>query len=145
VRQRQGLENAVNNTPLHPPVLVVDDNLALRTILSAILTQEGYRVQTAAHGGQALNVMRASPEPMVVTLDMKMPEVGGLVVLETVAADPMLLRRHAIILMTANVALATSHQVVTLRHQLRIPLLAKPYTSHQAVKAIAEAEQRLMA
>jgi len=138
------MEKPPVHPPVHPPVLVVDDNLALRTILSAILTQEGYRVKSAAHGGQALDLMRASPTHMVVTLDMKMPEVDGLAVLEAVAADPVGLQRHVIILMTADVALATSRHVIALRERLGIPLLAKPYTANQVVDAIMVAERRLL-
>lgn len=37
-----------------PSVLVVDDDSAIRTMLSEVLKAEGYSVQTAAHGGPAL-------------------------------------------------------------------------------------------
>jgi CheY-like chemotaxis protein len=136
--------SATETTAGYPAlVLVVDDNLALRTILSAILTQEGYRVQTAAHGGHALDFMRASPEPVVVTLDLNMPDVNGIAVLEAVAADPVWLQRHALILLTDNVALAASRHVTALRDQLHVPLVAKPFTVEQLLDAVAEAEQRL--
>jgi CheY-like chemotaxis protein len=122
----------MEGTPMHPPVLIVDGYLALRTIMSAILTEEGYHVLTAEHGGIGLDIMRASPEPMVVTLDLTMPEVSGIAVLEAVATDPVSLQRHAIILMTANVALATSGRVKELRDQMVIPLVGKPFTEHGA-------------
>jgi len=125
------------------PVLVVDDNLALRTILSAILTQEGYRIQTAEHGGIALDIMRASPDSLVVTLDLNMPEVSGVAVLEAVAADPAGLQRHALILVTASLALATSRHVSALRAQLDIPLVAKPFTVDPLLMAVASAAASL--
>jgi CheY-like chemotaxis protein len=131
------------NTPLHPSVLVVDDHLAIRTIVSDVLSDNGYRVKTAAHGGIALDLMRASPEPLVVTLDLNMPHVSGLAVLKAVAADPVRLQRHAIILVTAELLVALSAQVETLCNQLGIPLLVKPFTEEQLLDAVAEAEHRL--
>lgn len=133
----------MERTTLHPPVLVVDDQLVQRTILSAILREEGYRVQTAEHGGPALAIMRTSPERMLVTLDLIMPYVSGIEVLGAVAADKRLEYRHALILVTAAVTLATHGRVKKLRERLGISLVVKPFTVEQLLEAMVEAEQRL--
>ena len=137
------MEDSQGTTPTHPAVLVVDDNLALRTIMSAILREEGYRVLTAEHGGPALDLMRASPEPLLVTLDLIMPDVDGIAVLETVAADETLAQRHAIILVTSAVEVANRGRVQTLRARLGIPLVPKPIAMQQLLDAVTKAEQRL--
>ena len=57
-------------------VLVVDDDPAIRRMVRAALDLEGYAVLTAAHGGEALELV-AAHHPDVVLLDMQMPLVDG--------------------------------------------------------------------
>ncbi len=62
-------------------VLVVDDEASIRDSLRMILEYEGYRVEEAASGSQAL--ARANDRlPDAVILDVKMPEMDGLDVLD---------------------------------------------------------------
>jgi DNA-binding NtrC family response regulator len=68
-----------------PRVLVVDDEANIRSILSALLTKNGYEVQVAESGESCLEVYpRFLPE--VVLLDLKMPGIDGLEVMERLAA-----------------------------------------------------------
>ena len=62
-------------------MLVVDDEAAIRDSLRMILEYEGYRVEEAADGPQALARV-ADRLPDAVVLDVKMPEMDGLAVLE---------------------------------------------------------------
>lgn len=73
---------------MEPLVLVVDDEAAIRDLLTFFLTGEGFRVRAAAHGGEALALLRGGVCPAVVLLDLKMPICGGGEVLESLAADP---------------------------------------------------------
>lgn len=57
-------------------ILVVDDAESLRTMVKSYLTQEGYRVVTAANGREALFVTRQE-RPDLILLDLMMPELGG--------------------------------------------------------------------
>ncbi len=62
-------------------VLVVDDEAAIRDSLHMILEYEGYRVEEAASGSQALTrVGERAPDAIV--LDIKMPEMDGLELLK---------------------------------------------------------------
>jgi len=65
-------------------VLVVDDESTIRDSLRMILEYEGYRVEEAASGTQAL-VRVADRAPDAVILDVKMPEMDGLEVLRAFA------------------------------------------------------------
>ena len=57
-------------------VLVVDDDPAIRRVVSEILALEGYAVQAAANGAEALALL--TPElPTLVLLDMRMPVLDG--------------------------------------------------------------------
>ncbi|HYO12771.1 MAG TPA: sigma-54 dependent transcriptional regulator [Thermoanaerobaculia bacterium] len=58
-------------------VLVVDDEAAIRDSLHMILDYEGYRVEEAASGSQALTRVTERP-PDAILLDIKMPEMDGL-------------------------------------------------------------------
>jgi two-component system alkaline phosphatase synthesis response regulator PhoP len=57
-------------------ILVVDDEKRLCDLVKAYLTQEGFRVVTAANGQEALFVARHE-KPDVILLDLMMPEMGG--------------------------------------------------------------------
>ncbi len=58
-------------------ILVVDDSQTMRSMVSAILTQGGYRTVTAADGYQALQVLYRE-KPNLVILDIMMPHMDGL-------------------------------------------------------------------
>jgi two-component system alkaline phosphatase synthesis response regulator PhoP len=57
-------------------LLVVDDEKRLRDLVQAYLTQEGFRVVTAADGQEALFAARHE-KPDLILLDLMMPEMGG--------------------------------------------------------------------
>jgi DNA-binding NtrC family response regulator len=61
-------------------VLVVDDEEALRYLLSTELAAEGYDVETAGDGDEAIEAIRQKDYD-VVLLDIKMPRVDGFEVL----------------------------------------------------------------
>lgn len=61
-------------------ILVVDDELTLRSTVQAYLEQEGYMVQTATSGRSALFIFRDF-QPDLVVLDIMLPEIDGLEVL----------------------------------------------------------------
>ncbi len=57
-------------------ILVADDVESLRTLLKTYLTEEGFRVVTAANGREALLVARQE-KPDLIILDLMMPELSG--------------------------------------------------------------------
>jgi len=60
-------------------VLVVDDDASIRESLAELLGDEGYRVQTATNGAEALSLLRppARLRPCVILLDLMMPVMNG--------------------------------------------------------------------
>lgn len=68
-------------------VLVVDDDPSILLLVSRILTRARYRVDTAVNGRDALQKLAATNYDVVV-LDLMMPEVSGLEVIERVAERP---------------------------------------------------------
>ena len=57
-------------------VLVVDDDPAIRGLVADALRADGYTVDLAAHGREALDAMRAR-RPATVVLDLMMPVMDG--------------------------------------------------------------------
>jgi len=57
-------------------VLVVDDDPTILQVVSEILEMEGFDVETAANGAEALEILDQS-RPSVVLLDMRMPIMDG--------------------------------------------------------------------
>lgn len=62
---------------MKPLVLVVDDEETQRKMLQKILIREGYDVEIAANGREALNRFKEQPADVVIT-DVKMPDMDGL-------------------------------------------------------------------
>ncbi|MDX1632852.1 MAG: response regulator, partial [Thermoanaerobaculia bacterium] len=67
-------------------VLVVDDEASIRESLRMILEYEGYDVEEARSGGEALTKV-ASRAPDALLLDIKMPEMDGLEVLRSLKSQ----------------------------------------------------------
>ena len=65
-------------------ILVVDDERAVRESLRRALELEGYEIELAEDGAQALERLQAEPEPDAMVLDVLMPGVDGLEVSRTV-------------------------------------------------------------
>ncbi|MCX7718886.1 MAG: sigma-54 dependent transcriptional regulator [Candidatus Sumerlaeaceae bacterium] len=60
-----------------PRVLVVDDEASMRFLLREVMSREGYLVEEAADGAEAVQKVREGFFELVV-LDVKMPGMGGL-------------------------------------------------------------------
>src|SRR6185437_2249503 len=59
-------------------ILLVEDEPAVRAVLRATLTKQGFRVVEAQHGRDALLVWREQRQSIdVVVTDLRMPEMGG--------------------------------------------------------------------
>jgi CheY-like chemotaxis protein len=114
-----------------------------------ILEDAGYEVCEAPDGKPALAQLAASPQGMVVLLDLQMPGMDGVAVLYALTKNEQLAGRHAFILVTAQ-----SHQdehgqqilrpdVARLLIRLSIPVLFKPFDIDELVETVREAEHWL--
>lgn len=69
-----------------PLVLVVEDDRAVRALLESVLGAEGFKVASARDGLEGLLKLRMLA-PAVLVLDIMMPDVGGLRVLDELATE----------------------------------------------------------
>lgn len=67
-------------------VLVVEDDRGVRDLLVTVLSAEGFAVRTARDGLEGLLKLQIC-EPAAVVLDIMMPDVGGLRVLDELAEE----------------------------------------------------------
>jgi CheY-like chemotaxis protein len=71
-------------------VLVVDDDVDIRDMITQALELEGWRVVGAANGAEALRAVRRGPRPDVILLDLMMPVMNGWEFMEAQRQDAAL-------------------------------------------------------
>jgi CheY-like chemotaxis protein len=114
----------------------VDDDPGIRAVLRCALEAEDLAVIEAADGVSALEVLRASPWPLVVLLDLRMPHLDGAGVLGTVAGDRVLAQRHRFLLLTSN-PLPLPPALSTLLACLNVPVVSKPFDVDTLLDVVA--------
>ncbi len=124
------------------PVLVVDDDEAIRETLRFVLEDAGYSVTEAVDGLDALDTLYASDEPVVVLLDIMMPRLSGAGVLGVVAEDERLAERYAFVLVTAN-PYPFPKPFAALVDRLNISVVSKPFDIDDLLGAVAQAAYHL--
>ena len=81
-------------------VLVVDDDPDIREVVALVLEDEGFSVETATNGADALTKVRQNP-PSGILLDMMMPVMDGATFLRTWQSEAAS-RRVPVVVMSAN-------------------------------------------
>lgn len=81
-------------------ILLVDDKHDLRVLLARRLEQAGYLVTLAVHGRHALQLLELERFDLVL-LDLDMPEMNGLVALETIKSN-VRLKNTPVVMITAT-------------------------------------------
>jgi two-component system response regulator AtoC len=116
-------------------VLVVDDEENLRLVLRTYLKREGYEVEVAATGEEALALVeRFGPD--VILTDVRMPRMGGLDLLATLKAKGI---ESTVIVMSAygNVDLAIEAMKAGAYDYLQ-----KPFKTEEVLLVLRKAEER---
>jgi len=126
---------AATNHPDSPAgpnlVLVVDDDFDIREALSDVLASEGYSVLTAADGGEALERLRGGVRPAVMLLDLMMPRVAGVEVIDALRKDESL-SKIPVVVCSANRGYGPDDLGV---HDV----LRKPVSVEELLEAVARA------
>ena len=121
-------------------VLIVDDQVTSRLLLSDALTQLGFKQITAAGDGeQGMKIMEQQPHHLVIS-DFNMPKMDGLGLLQAVRTNPNT-KKAAFIILTAQGDRALVQKAAQLGAN---NVLAKPFTIEK-MKAAIEAVLRVSA
>jgi CheY-like chemotaxis protein len=117
-------------------VLVVDDEVAIRSMIQHVLEELGYTVLTAEHGAQALELLdRTGEEIVLVLLDLVMPVLDGA---ETAAAIHERNSGVPIIVMSGIADDEALHRFGQVRIAGFVP---KPFAPDQLAQAVAMARR----
>lgn len=82
-------------------ILIVEDDIFMMKLYSKVFALEGFEVATAVNGQEGmLHVYKESPE--IILLDIMMPEMNGLEMLEKVKGDPA--TKNIPVIMLTNLA-----------------------------------------
>lgn len=65
-------------------VLVVDDSVSMRQMLSFMLTGAGYDVVEAGDGKEAVDKLNGGAKPNLVITDLNMPNMDGIALIKAV-------------------------------------------------------------
>jgi CheY-like chemotaxis protein len=79
-------------------VLIIEDDDGVAESLAAILGEEGYVVESATNGAEALRRLEQRPLPTLILLDLMMPVVDGIDFRRRQLADPELSKIPIIII-----------------------------------------------
>jgi DNA-binding NtrC family response regulator len=115
-------------------IVVADDDPAIRKIIRDRLCARGHEVATATSGTEALSQC-AALEPDLLVLDLKMPDLDGLAVLERLAGAP---NRPEVLVITAYGSIETAVQAMRLG---AADFLPKPFEAEHLEHAIARLVQ----
>jgi len=112
-------------------ILVVDDERAVRDLISDALKIEGHDVLTASDGKEGLDLISQHRFDLVFC-DLRMPEMDGQALYEEVQRDhPQILKR--IVFVTAQ---ANSADYGPFLRTTGIPVIEKPFTLSQLRQAV---------
>ena len=111
-------------------ILVVDDELGIRALLSDILTDEGHSVEVAENAAQA-RTMREQCKPDLVLLDIWMPDVDGVTLLKEWSANGQL--TMPVIMMSGHGTIDTAVEATKVGAQ---SFLEKPITMQKLLRAV---------
>jgi two-component system NtrC family sensor kinase len=114
-------------------ILVIDDERAVRDLISDALNIEGHEVFTAENGKEGLDLIGQYRFDLVFC-DLRMPEMDGQALYEEVQRDhPQVLKR--IVFVTAQ---ANSADYGPFLRSTGIPVIEKPFTLSQLRQAVSK-------
>jgi CheY-like chemotaxis protein len=120
-----------------PSVLVVDDDRAIITLLTAVLKRKGFMIDTARNGEEAIATIAAKRFEAII-LDLMMPKVDGFEVLEHLERTSPGMPEECVIVLTAlankDLRKLDGHKVFR--------VIRKPFDLEELVTAVAECVER---
>jgi DNA-binding NtrC family response regulator len=113
-------------------ILVVDDELGIRDLLSEILNDEGHQVELAENAAQA-RAARLAAAPDLVLLDIWMPDTDGVSLLKEWSAAGLL--TMPVIMMSGHATIDTAVEATRIG---ALAFLEKPITLQKLLKSVEQ-------
>ena len=111
-------------------ILVVEDDLAIRRLVKMVLQREGYRVQEAIDGVEAVLKLGVA-EYDVIILDLMMPNLDGFAFMNTLANNDASRLKKIIVTSAASPSLIRERM-----HGVPFDTLPKPFDIHDLVTRV---------
>lgn len=118
-----------NNKPV---MLLVEDEYDTVDLIKLIMEEEGYQVVHAADGVEALEKIALMPLPSLVVLDIQLPKIDGITVLDTIRTNPDW-QAVPVIILTAVSDADRFRQIIALKVQ---DYILKPFKRDSLVRSI---------
>ncbi len=119
-------------TPTHGTLLVIDDEDAVSTLIERLFRRESFKVVRARDGRQGLE-LAARESPNVVVLDLNLPDIDGLKVLERLKAMAPTL---PVVMLTGSLDLKTAIAATRLGAN---EYLTKPFNTEELIVTVRRA------
>ena len=113
-------------------ILVVDDELGIRDLLSEILNDEGHQIELAENAAQA-RAARLRARPDLVLLDIWMPDTDGVTLLKEWSSGGLL--TMPVIMMSGHATIDTAVEATRIG---AMAFLEKPITLQKLLKAVEQ-------
>ncbi len=113
------------------PILIVEDDAGQLALFAIMLRNLPYRILTASDGQRALDILNEET-PILIVLDIAMPQISGITVLNAIRANPRL-NATKVLIVTASVTPIPPEE-----SNLADKVLPKPVTKQQLLHVVGE-------
>jgi CheY-like chemotaxis protein len=113
-------------------IVVADDELHIRAVLSAKLRSAGYEVVEARDGGEAWELATGPVRPVMVVTDLQMPTMGGVELCTRLKADPRTAATPALLITARGYILKDEQLAAT---NIR-GVLSKPFSAREVLRQV---------
>ena len=125
---------------LQATVLIAESDPGLRHLFQSLLRHQ-YPIDEVTSATVALQVLRASAEPMVVVWDLWLSDAPRARLIDAIEQEPAV-SRHAFLLLTTSLE-SVAVEVRERLQRLQIPLLRMPFNIDTMLEQLALGQQRI--
>ncbi|MEZ4527269.1 MAG: Hpt domain-containing protein [Desulfobacterales bacterium] len=112
-------------------VMIVDDSISIRQVVSRLMEDQGWKVQTAKDGIEALEKLGES-RPDIIILDIEMPRMNGYEFLNAMSAEPEY-RGIPVVMLTSRATAKHQDKAVGLGAK---GFMVKPYNDNEFIDLV---------
>ncbi len=118
-------------------VMVVDDSVSIRTVVSRLMEEQGWEVHTAKDGIDALEKLRET-RPEVIILDIEMPRMNGYEFLSAMRTEPNY-KKIPVIMLTSRTTAKHREKAMSLGAK---GFIVKPYKDEEFIDLVLQVADR---
>lgn len=135
-QQRQWMQQAQRTRQFS--ILVVDDEANMRHMLATLLNAQGYEVEQAANGSEALAMLVQRDFDYILS-DVRMPGMGGLELLSRLGETGS---QAIVIMMSAHGAVSSTELVIEAMKRGAYDYISKPFKLDEVLLVLRKAQER---